>query len=237
MSNPKKKASWYAVKAAVNGTPPEVYIYDEIGYWGVTAKEFVNEIAAIDSEEITLRLNTPGGSVYEGMAIYNALLRHPAKINVYIDGLAASMGSVIALAGDTINMAENAYYMIHNPWGGCFGESSDLRKYADRLDDMTQQIANIYQAKTGLERESILQAMTDETWYSGQEALAAGFVGNLTERLDAAACYHGTEAASRFSKPPINIVQARIDQEPQQPVRKSNLIAAKHQFLRSENSL
>lgn len=231
------KPSWYSIKNAAGGEPVTILIYDEIGLWGITAEEFVNQLNGIDAEEIDLRINSPGGSVFEGMAIYNALRRHKAKISTYVDGLAASMGSVIALAGDEVNMAENAYYMIHNPWGGCWGEAKDMRKYADRLDEMREQIANIYQAKTGLDRDAILQAMDDETWYTGKTAQDAGFVDNLTETLDAAACYHGTDAVGRFGKAPITIERASVQQDPPQPERPTRLIAAKLELLRATDNL
>ncbi|MDF4554914.1 head maturation protease, ClpP-related [Vibrio parahaemolyticus] len=231
------KPSWYSIKNAAGGDPVTILIYDEIGLWGITAEEFVNQLNGIDAEEIDLRINSPGGSVFEGMAIYNALRRHKAKISTYVDGLAASMGSVIALAGDEVNMAENAYYMIHNPWGGCWGEAKDMRKYADRLDEMREQIANIYQAKTGLDRDAILQAMDDETWYTGKTAQDAGFVDNLTETLDAAACYHGTDAVGRFGKAPITIERASVQQDPPQPERPIRLIAAKLDLLRATDNL
>ncbi|EKH9212908.1 Clp protease ClpP (plasmid) [Vibrio parahaemolyticus] len=231
------KPSWYSIKNAAGGEPVTILIYDEIGLWGITAEEFVNQLNGIDAEEIDLRINSPGGSVFEGMAIYNALRRHKAKISTYVDGLAASMGSVIALAGDEVNMAENAYYMIHNPWGGCWGEAKDMRKYAERLDEMREQIANIYQAKTGLDRDAILQAMDDETWYTGKTAQDAGFVDNLTETLDAAACYHGTDAVGRFGKAPITIERASVQQDPPQPERPTRLIAAKLDLLRATDNL
>lgn len=231
------KPSWYSIKNAAGGEPVTILIYDEIGLWGISAEEFVNQLNGIDAEDIDLRINSPGGSVFEGMAIYNALRRHKAKISTYVDGLAASMGSVIALAGDEVNMAENAYYMIHNPWGGCWGEAKDMRKYADRLDEMREQIANIYQAKTGLDRDAILQAMDDETWYTGKTAQDAGFVDNLTETLDAAACYYGTDAVGRFGKAPITIERASVQQDPPQPERPTRLIAAKLDLLRATDNL
>ena len=170
------------------------------------------------------------------MAIYNAIRRHKAKVTTYIDGLAASMGSVIALAGDTVKMAENAYYMIHNPWGGCYGEAKDMRKYADQLDTMKDQLANIYQAKTGLDREVILAAMDNETWYTGKDAADNGFIDELTETLDVAACYQGTEAVSKLKHSPIQITKAVV-QDKSQPVRKTRLIAAKLDLLKLTDNL
>ena len=237
-NKPKNKAtaSWYSIKAAVGDEPVTVLIYDEIGYWGITAEQFVNEFSSIDATDITIRINSPGGSVFEGMAMYNAIRRHKAKITTQIDGLAASMASIIALAGDEVLMAENAYYMIHNPWGGCYGESKDLRKYADRLDEMRDQLANIYQSKTGIDRDVILTAMADETWYTGTTAIEHGFVDALTETLDAAACYHGHQAIEHINKAPITIERASVE-EPPPPVKHSRLIAAKLDLLRDTDNL
>ncbi|PSW53026.1 head maturation protease, ClpP-related [Photobacterium leiognathi] len=245
MPNPKQPtkptanntATWYSIKAAVGDEPVTVLIYDEIGYWGITAEQFVNEFNAIDADNITIRINSPGGSVFEGMAMYNAIRRHKATVTTQIDGLAASMASVIALAGDEVRMAENAYYMIHNPWGGCYGESKDMRKYADRLDEMRDQIANIYQAKTGMERDVILAAMDDETWYTGTTALEHGFVETLTETLDASACYHGKTAVAHITKAPITIERASVEEAPQPPPRHTRLIAAKLELLRATDNL
>lgn len=246
MGNKNKTASWYQIKAQANQNDPvEVLIYDEIGYWGVSAQDFVSEFNQIDADEIHIRINSPGGSVFEGMAIYNAIRRHKAKITTFIDGLAASMASIIALAGDEVHMAQNAYFMIHNPWGFTYGEASDMRKYADRLDDMREQLANVYQAKTDMDRAAILQAMDDETWYSGDAAKENGFVDILTETLDIAASYRGTDAASRFNKSPIRIT-ALTEKEPvaeieppsqQQPETPSRLIAAKLDLLKAQDGL
>src|ERR1700720_1569479 len=100
-----EKKSWYGICAAENSKTAEISIYDEIGGWGVSARSFISELNSLEAENITLRIPSPGGSTVKGNAIYNALVRHPAKINVSIDGLAASMASVIACAGDTVTMA------------------------------------------------------------------------------------------------------------------------------------
>src|SRR5260370_34258725 len=130
-----KKNSWYAISSSPNNSKTaEISIYDEIGGWGISARSFIAELNSLDAENITLRIHSPGGSTSEGSAIYNALERHPATINGSIDGLAASMASVIAMAGDTVSMAENALMMIHNPWTTTSGESEEMRKSADLLD-------------------------------------------------------------------------------------------------------
>jgi len=231
------KASWYSIKAAANNQPAEVLLYDEIGFWGVTAADFIADFNAINDSNITLRINSPGGSVFEGMAIYNAIRRHKATITTQIDGIAASMASIIALAGDYIKMSETAYYMIHNPFGFSMGTAKDLRKDAQLLDEMADQMVNIYQSKSTLSREEIIAAMDDETWYTGPTALTAGFVSELTETLDAAACYHGTDAVNHFTKSPITITQANAQEDPPQPPKLTHLIAAKHDLLRLQDDI
>ena len=125
--------SWYTIRARASGT--EVLIYDEIGAYGVTAKGFLAELGALpDDAAIDLRLNSPGGSVFDAVAIYNALKRHEGTITVWIDGIAASAASYIAMAGDTIIMPENAFLMIHDPSGLVMGTAEDMRSTAEALD-------------------------------------------------------------------------------------------------------
>jgi ATP-dependent Clp endopeptidase proteolytic subunit ClpP len=166
---------WYDMKALANGAT-EIYVYDEIGYWGVTAKDFARDLKEIKPNgSIDLHLNSPGGSVTDGIAIYNLLKNHTSTVNVIIDGLAASMASVIAMAGDTITMPENALMMIHNPWGGASGDADDLRKTAEILDKMKSALISAYATKTGKDTQEISDLMDAETWMTGSEALAMGF--------------------------------------------------------------
>lgn len=172
-------AKWYAISA--KDSVAEVDIYDEIGFFGITASDFVKEIRGIDAELIRVRLNTPGGDVFDGLAIYNALRSHKAKVEVVIDGLAASMGSVIALAADEVKMADNAFYMIHNPWAVAIGDSQDMRKLADSLDKISGSMVEIYKKNSSLTEEQIIAAMDEETWYTAKEAQEAGFVSEVLE--------------------------------------------------------
>ncbi len=184
--------SWYSFKAGKSEDASELYIYDEIGWFGVTAEDFVRDLAGVTAKTIDLHLNTPGGSVFEGVAIYNALKSHSARIVVYIDGLAASMGSIIALAGDEIRMAASGFFMIHNPWSIAAGDAADFRKEADILDKITGTMADVYAGRTGKDLPDIRALMDDETWFTGEEAKAAGFVdavfnGNDNEAAKASA--------------------------------------------------
>lgn len=169
----------------------EVLIYEDIGDgWlgGVSAKGFVEELNGLgELSEINVRINSDGGSVFDGLAIYNALVRHPANIKIHIDGIAASIASVIAMAGDEINMSKNAWLMIHDPWTVAGGTAGDLRSQADLLDKIRNQLLETYKIKTGLDADKISDYMTNETWFEGGEALELGFVDNITDDLAIAA--------------------------------------------------
>lgn len=158
-----------------------VYIYDEISWWGISAEQFVKELNEIKSKTIHLRLNSPGGSVFDGTAIYNALKQHKAKIITHIDGLAASICSIVAMAGDEIRMAENAFFMIHEPWSIVIGMAEDMRKEADLLDKVGTTICNVYMKKTGKIEAQIREYMAAETWFTASEAKEAGFIDVIEE--------------------------------------------------------
>jgi ATP-dependent protease ClpP protease subunit len=160
-----------------------IYVFDVIGYWsGNDARTFRAKLDAVQADVIDLHLNSPGGSVFEGVAIYNMLLAHPAEVHVHIDGLAASIASVIALAGDKIHIAENAMMMIHNPSAIVYGEEIDMRTMADALASVKEAILNTYESRTGLERAALAAAMDAETWYSADDAVRDGFA---TEKVQA----------------------------------------------------
>ncbi|MCU7976419.1 Clp protease ClpP [Shewanella sp. SW36] len=183
-SHPSK--SWYSLKAQ-NGNA-ELMIYDEIGGWGITAKQFARDLQALGKVgTITARIHSPGGDVFEGMAIYNMIKGHPANKICYIDGLAASMASVIAMAFDEIIIPENAMMMIHKPWGGTLGDADDMRKYADLLDKVEGNLVGAYQQKTGLPEDELHALLAAETWLTGREAVEKGFANTLTDPLQMAA--------------------------------------------------
>ncbi|EHL6582875.1 Clp protease ClpP, partial [Escherichia coli] len=171
---------WYTIKAAdVRGTA-EISIYEEIGGFGITAKQFTEDLKALgDVSHINLRIHSPGGDVFEGIAIYNLLRNHPADITVYIDGVAASMASVVAMAGDRVVMPENAMMMIHKPWGISGGNAGDMRDYADLLDKVETVLIPAYARKTGKSAQEIATMLEDETWMDGKECLKHGFADEL----------------------------------------------------------
>ena len=181
---------WYTIKAKADVS--EIWLYDEIGKdWfgeGVTAKEFLVELNAIKSPRIALHINSPGGAVFEGAAIYNAIKRHPATVTAYIDGIAASIASVIALAGEKVVMAANALYMMHNPTGFAIGSAVDMRKTADILDKVRDTMVGAYVEKSKQKESEIIALLDEETWLDADEAVAAGFADEIGEEIDLAAC-------------------------------------------------
>ena len=191
-------SKWYEIKAqARQGDSTtqvaEIYVYGNIGdRWnedGVIASEMVRDIAALEADEITLRINSYGGSVTDGLAIYNALKRHPAPVHVQVDGVAISCASYLAMAGDSITMAKNAQMMIHAPWSFAGGNSADLRDMADILDRYAKAMASAYADKSGKTYEQALAILIDgkDHWFSAEEALAEGFADAIGEEIDAAA--------------------------------------------------
>jgi len=182
---------WYEIKNKADKA--EVWIYEEIGedFWtggGVTAKNFQKELSAIKAGQIDLHINSPGGAVFDGITIYNLLKQHPANVTTYIDGIAASIASVIALAGDKIVMAENALYMIHNPSGMVMGTAKDMRTFADTLDKVGGTMVTAYAGKTGKDADTIKALLDAETWFTADEAKEMGFVDEISGEMDMAAC-------------------------------------------------
>ena len=194
--------SWYAIQSPDDletSESVEVSIYDEIGLGGVSAKQFAADLKKLKGQHIDLRINSVGGSVTEGAAIYNALKRHKGGLTVHIDGLAASMASVIAMAGEETRIAENALIMIHNPWSMTMGDADDLRKEADVLDKLKATLVNAYVRKSGQPRAAIEQMMDDEKWMDANEALALGFVDEIDAPIAAAASITPEQARARFA--------------------------------------
>lgn len=182
------------------GKSAELMIYDMIGGWdGVTAKRVADDLKSLGRVDvINVRLNSFGGEVFEGYAIYNQLKRHPARVEVDIDGAACSIASIIACAGDTVRMARNAMYMIHDPAGAAFGNAADMRKTAALLDQVREQLVETYVGKTGLTAAAVSDYMTAETWFKAAEAAELGFVDQVTDELKLAA----SADLSKFSNVP-----------------------------------
>ena len=202
--------SWYTIRARATGA--EVLIYDEIGAFGVSAKGFLAELGALpDDAPIDLRLNSPGGSVFDAVAIHNALSRHAGTVTVWIDGIAASAASYIAMAGDEIVMPENAFLMIHDPSGLVMGTAADMRDMAGTLDKIAASMLRGYAARSGRPEGEIAGLMAAETWFGAAEALEAGLATRLSEPVRIAASFD----IGRFRNAPPDLVEAVEATEPE----------------------
>ena len=177
--------TWYNM-ATKTDTEAEVSIYGTIGGFDINAKDFAEDLKGIDADTIHLRVDSPGGSVIDGISIFNALQRHPAKVVTHIDSLAASMGSVVAMAGDEVRMANNALIMIHEPWTVAMGNAEELRKNADTLEKMSGNILQAY-SRSQYTPEQVADLMKEETWMTAQDALDAGFIDYIDDGLKAVA--------------------------------------------------
>lgn len=226
-SEAPKALRWYEINAAGEEEEggrkvAEIYIYGNIGdRWdenGVIAADLVKELAELQVDEISLRINSYGGSVPDGMAIYNALRRHPATVNVSVDGVAISCAGYIAMAGDTVSMAENAQLMIHAPWGYAVGNAAMLREQADILDRYAKSLAGAYSAKSGKSIEDCLALLTDgkDHWFSADEALAEGYADQIGDSVAVAASLANSFDLSRFF-PPQASTKAGQDTRVSQP--------------------
>lgn len=211
----KKNKTWFQIKA-ISNVKAEVRIFGEIG-WEVTATEFIRALDELGDSDIDLRISSVGGSVFDGMHIYNRLKMHKGQINCIIEGLAASMATIIACAADTVSMMQG-WYMIHNPSGGAWGESKDHRKAAELLDNIRETMAGIYAAKTDMGVEEIKQLMDAETWFNEEQAFENKFVDSTLEiedDLDMAATLKGFDWDNLpFSHVPEDVLAEVTKPEP-----------------------
>jgi ATP-dependent protease ClpP protease subunit len=171
----------------------EVWLYDVIGtdFWGegISAYQFQQDLGALeDIDRLTVRINSPGGLIFDGNAIYNALWRFPAEVVAVIDGVAASAASLVAMAGDRITMAENAMMMVHQPHAHADGTAEDHRKLADLLDKTLDGLVIAYSNKSGASRATVKAWLDEETWFTSAEAVEAGLADEVTGALKLAAC-------------------------------------------------
>ncbi|HEY3308540.1 MAG TPA: head maturation protease, ClpP-related [Desulfuromonadaceae bacterium] len=189
---------------------PTIYIYDEVSAYGVNAKDFIGELNSIKSGIINLRINSPGGCVFDGITIHNALKQHPSKVHVQVDGLAASIASVIAMAGDQVRMAKNSFMMIHNAWALTAGNAGDMRKLADTLDKIDGTLVNTYHDKTGRTEQDIKSMMAAETWMTADEAMQKGFCDFVGDPAEIKARFN----LSKFANVPQIVAAMNIISKP-----------------------
>lgn len=239
MQPPEGAADWYKIhNSAEDAESTDVYVYNDIGGWfGIYSDEFIDAFKQITTKNINLRLNSPGGSVFEGIAIANAIRSHPSNVTVYVDSLAASIASVIALAGSKVVMMPQSQFMVHNASGACYGEAGDMTKMADLLDHQTRNIAEAYADRTGRPIAEWLDLMSAETWFTAREAVEMGLadevytaataappaedvpVAKMTKSWDLAAMfrYAGREAApgpviNKAAVSPVKNVMRQFDE-------------------------
>lgn len=173
-------ARWADTPVAASGDDATITIYDVIGedWWtggGFTDKRMAAALRSIGDRDVTVDINSPGGDMFEGIAMYNMLAQHKGRVTVNVMGLAASAASIIAMAGDTINMAPGSFMMIHNAWGVVVGNKADMRASADIFDSFDGSLADIYEARTGVARGEIIKLMDAETFMSASDAIKRGF--------------------------------------------------------------
>ena len=189
----------------------EIYLYGIIGAdWfgeGVTAKQFAADLKALGTvKTIDLRINSEGGSVFDGKAIYSLLVEHQAKIITHIDGLAASAASFVAMAGNEIEIAEGGFIMIHNAWMFAIGDAKEMRRTADLLDTVNGTIVDVYASRTNTARDTIAKMMDDETWMTAADAVKQGFADRMVENLKVAA---SVTHPDRFKRLPASLLPKR----------------------------
>ena len=204
--------TWYALAKNPHDESTDITIYDEIGGWGISAKEFIKELSSVTGH-INLRLNSPGGSITDGTAIIAALKRHKDGFTAWVDGLAASMASVIACAADQCFMSEGSMMMIHRASTISMGDAADLRKDADILEKFERGLVNIYSAKTGMSSDEINALLAEETWLDPLEAIALGFADGISES-GVAKAFSPAEMRRRFDTMKKNMAQTKNIAQP-----------------------
>lgn len=217
------------VKFQARGNRGEIWLYDQIGasFWGdgITAKSFQKDLQAMGKVTgIDLRINSPGGDVFEGFAIYNQLAQHPATVNVYVDGVAASIASIIAMSGDKIAMAKNSMMMIHNPQGAAYGDEREMDRVKALLQQVKANLTTTYVDRTGNNAKDIENWMDEETWFTADTAVERGFADAVISEQAVSACFDlsGFRNVPQFIKdrmrnatatPSLDIRRARITQQ------------------------
>lgn len=199
---PRPEGVNFTVHAEAGGETV-IDIYDIIGFFGVTAIRVRAALKSIKSQNIRVRINSPGGDVFDGIAIYNDLVAHPARVEVEIVGLAASAASLIAMAGDNISIADNAFIMIHNAWVGVVGDRNELAKAGRVLDRIDAALARTYAARAGVAHDEVVEMMDDETWLDSAEAISMGFADETLEAAPAASASLNYDLSTYLNVPSV----------------------------------
>ena len=214
------KESWFEISNSADleprnegGRVARVDIMGPIGGWDVSGSEFLRELKDLgDVDSIDLRIHSPGGSVLDGWAIANGIKNHPAHVVARVEGLAASMGSVVLMSADEIEVPQNAYVMIHNVSGGAFGEAEELESMAALMRKLQDDVTDFYANATGKDREEIAEMMAAETWMNGEEAVEHGFATRVLEPVKAAACADLGTLVSKFENVPEAVLELQAEE-------------------------
>lgn len=182
---PRTDGPGITAQAATGDTPAELLVYDEIGWFGICAADVVAALGSLGGSDVHVRVNSPGGDVFDGVAIYNALLAHPGNVTVTVEGLAASAASFIAMAGDSVTMSRASQMMIHDASGLAYGNAADMQQMAELLDKVSDMIAGIYADRAGGAVADWRDVMRAETWYAPAEAIAAGLADAMPPKKGA----------------------------------------------------
>jgi len=177
---PLDRPEWYKIEASANDQA-EILVYDVIGWPYNDAGDLVRYVNSLGDKDILVRLNTPGGDVFDGMAIFNALANHKGKVTIRIEALAASMGSVLAMAGKEIQAYSNTMMMIHDPWTYMAGNQYELREMADLLEKISGNMLDVYTGRSKVGKREMKEIMKAETWYTAKEAKEKGFINTILE--------------------------------------------------------
>lgn len=200
----------YRAIAATDTDDPEILIYDMIDdFFGISAEMVAKDLQAFKKDKprnINVRVNSPGGSVFSGIAIENVLRQFPANITMHIDGIAASAASLIAMAGDTIKMADTAVFMIHKPYTGTAGDADELRKTADLLDLIQGSITTSYRRRTGLAKDALNQMVNNETWFNAEEALESKFIDEIVDGSPVQNCAFDLDRWGKHLNAPADVI-------------------------------
>lgn len=176
---------WAPMAGSESAEPADISIYDQIGEgWdgqGVTVKKIAAILRSVGGRPVTVSINSPGGDMFEGLAIYNALVAHPAEVTIKVAGYAASAASIIAMAGDRIVMGAASFLMIHNAWGVVIGNRHDFASAAELFAPFDRAMAQIYAARCGLDQATVEEMMDAETWIDAQSAVEKGFADEVAD--------------------------------------------------------
>ena len=216
----------YEIQTKADADEATVYLYDIIDpYWGVGAAQFVKDLAAITAGTIHLRINSPGGDVFDGRAMATALREHKARVITHVDGLAASAASFIALAADEVEISHGAMFMIHRASTFLWGNSEDVRKVADVLDKIDDSLVAEYARETGQDEEQVREWMTAETWFTAEESVEFGFADRLAEVATPVENAWDLSVFARGPSPaPVQHTESDAEQEHAERVRRLRLI-------------